>query len=460
MMSIESLEKMLQQTLALSRTAHNQDIVLVQPLGLQKQLAILEARYDNPKEAVLDKEKTLIAILLLESRGVPALTLRDWKYIAWGLSVHYSSRPQKLIFNTPLCNQILTHFEGVFSNTVNRSIWWALLFSYFALEKSEKEKYPPSWVKLRHLLSNSFSQLYSETSKPRDWMLVLKEYPELLMESPTKKLAVQILTQKQDKLSLIRGNLNIAPSSWFFSDLIAEQLKYVSTLDDAGFKQNIDKILLLGQEHPAYLSQILQSLLDRYALSKMRQDIHESLKKIALETWGSPQFNNTASWALVKKETKEMVLQWFVRADLEAFFSLLQDDHNSDKRRLKYWMRFINQISYTRLVLGGTAFSSRGLNFVKFRNDNKGRFSRLTGGTHSNNAFIIKIGNYFIIEFSETGNACFIFRNSPVNLSGDSYRLSELKDSSYIEKISHSSNWESKLDQVLMGLGVYPKNHY
>ena len=216
----------------------------------------------------------------------------------------------------------------------------------------------------------------------------------------------------------------------------------------------------MGQEHPAYLSQILQSLLDRYALSKMRQDIHESLKKIALETWGSPQFNNTASWALVKKETKEMVLQWFVRADLEAFFSLLQDDHNSDKRRLKYWMRFINQISYTRLVLGGTAFSSRGLNFVKFRNDNKGRFSRLTGGTHSNNAFIIKIGNYFIIEFSETGNACFIFRNSPVNLSGDSYRLSELKDSSYIEKISHSSNWESKLDQVLMGLGVYPKNHY
>ena len=43
----------------------------------------------------------------------------------------------------------------------------------------------------------------------------------------------------------------------------------------------------------------------------------------------------------------KMVIQWFVRADLEAFFKLF--NQNADIQRFNYWMRFIDQINFSQI---------------------------------------------------------------------------------------------------------------
>lgn len=48
----------------------------------------------------------------------------------------------------------------------------------------------------------------------------------------------------------------------------------------------------------------------------------------------------------------------------------------------------------------------------------KSRISRLDGGGGRINAFIIKIGQYYFVEFGETGDACYGYSKTTYPLAG------------------------------------------
>ena len=48
-----------------------------------------------------------------------------------------------------------------------------------------------------------------------------------------------------------------------------------------------------------------------------------------------------------------MVIQWFVRADLEAFFTVFGS--SADVRRFNYWMRFLKQVTLSEIFLNDQA---------------------------------------------------------------------------------------------------------
>jgi hypothetical protein len=85
------------------------------------------------------------------------------------------------------------------------------------------------------------------------------------------------------------------------------------------------------------------------------------------------------------------------------------------------------------------------------------------GGAH-NNAFIMMMGKYIVVEFGAKGNACFVFdaHNQPFELkrtiAGDS---TGLKHTSHKHRLLHKdggdTQWEYKFRQVLSQCGLRPE---
>lgn len=163
-----------------------------------------------------------------------------------------------------------------------------------------------------------------------------------------------------------------------------------------------------------------------------------------------------------------MVVAWFAKEDLEHFFNLLKGDAEVDQSRLFYWLRFANQMSYTRIVMGSDAWSDTSRDFNHFREMNKGRLSRLIGGPSRNNAVVMQIGNYLFVEFSGTGNACFVYRADRSPFDPDQPELgwsTELKQAGLaLNRMLHTpapraanriEGWLSKFDDALEQLGIH-----
>ena len=88
---------------------------------------------------------------------------------------------------------------------------------------------------------------------------------------------------------------------------------------------------------------------------------------------------------------------------------------------------------------------------------------QLAGGTATTNAFMIKIGSIYIIEFSETGNACYFYSGKPERISERVSQVTQLNDlkntvsKSYNNKLSHGGNWETRFNEFMRReLGIFP----
>ena len=143
----------------------------------------------------------------------------------------------------------------------------------------------------------------------------------------------------------------------------------------------------------------------------------------------------------------------FVRADLEAFFNLFS--RTADVNRFNYWIKFIDKISFSQIFLGSTALNSRQPEQQKFIKQNRSRLKELMGSTSTNNAFMLKIDNVFVIDFSDTGNACFIVNKIPYAEKDKRILVSTLKPYPYLLRLNHSSGWQHRFDQELAKIGIF-----
>ncbi len=450
-MSIADLEKKLALVLAKHTTVDGLTSTLPPPHRLIKSLALIERRFDALENDQPPIEKVRLAVEKLERDGRMMLTQRDWKNVAWGLCATLPNQSQKLIFK-PIGREVLQAFQDK-QVDLTGSVYRALLASYFAVTSGELQQDSSQWLVLRDLLDRSRLTLQQQSKRPKSWMQPLNDYPELLRTQPTKRLAVDFVHDPDDqKIVQLTETLNITENSWFWEALVQQAVKSICELDDAKFAPKIDRLLHLMTKRPTYTQLILSGILDRYAQSTQRDQAHEQLKELALKQWGNPQYESSAAWLNVKPDTKQMVIQWFVRADLEAFFNLF--NQNADERRFKYWMRFIKQISYSYIIFGKNSITSMKPQHKEFLLKNKGRYGRLLKSTADNNAFMIKIGNLFIVEFSRTGNATYLYSERPQYTSQYEVDLFWLK--SGIDKMNHSGLWESNFDHALAQTGIFP----
>ncbi|WP_413520376.1 EH signature domain-containing protein [Psychrobacter glacincola] len=460
-MSIAILKQRLNQSIDNFSEADQVHNKFAKPTKLMKTLAIIERKFDDMENAHPIEEKIVNSVLKLEEHGKDYLTKRDWKNLAWSLSKKLLSYEDKILF-TFVGSQLIEQFSKMDPELL-KTVYFPLLYSYFAVEQDEINKRPNNWVQLRNILNSNRSTLFQATLRPKKWLITLTDHPEVLSLDPSKRFIRDFLYNSDDsRVSSQLESLSIAPNSWFWDSLINTSIKSVKTMKEEDYFKVIPRFLLLLEKNPIYTTAILTALLERYAATSKRAVVHESLKHVCLTQWDNPQYDSSAGWRNVSSDTRKMVIQWFVRADLEAFFKLFSQ--TADVDRFDYWIKFIDKISFSQIFLGPAAVQSRHAEHRKFRELNHGRLKNITGSTPSNNAFLLKIDNVHIVDFSDTGNACYGYSDLPFNLSKKNITVHELKskqhsifksDSGRATSLSHSGNWEAKFDEKLAELGVF-----
>ncbi len=197
--------------------------------------------------------------------------------------------------------------------------------------------------------------------------------------------------------------------------------------------------------------------------------LQDKVKHLAFKFIGDPE--NKSVWAdfynATEKEKSDLIIarkylnEWITRQFINVFFNVCIND----ERRKRFWLKYAHHIS---------SFKVYGPSFTKTLLKRDERISEYLDArfttVYSNrdvSAFILYIGEYMIIEFSNEGFACCAYKmnsprrpslnnrlNSVEDLRNSSLPLAIQSDANYYYtseegRLFHNSNWEHKFNHWL-----------
>ena len=432
----------------------------------------MEKRFDKAEKIPSPPQEMRLAALR-RFRLAESLTEREWRMVFYGLADNDPSSPDQ-----PVLLEDDTFFPAVDSaikqrlatKTLKRRDWAALCSSYFAYQYDAPEE-NPHWRVLREHIAQGYQVVKAAFRREKSWMKTIEFYHDIFTPQAGGIISRQLLSGESNSLSTLDKIAQIPDSSWLWKRIFTVLLGQLDTLDDAGFLDKISWLLTLAAQWVRFRDDIMTSILTRYYHADYRDQAHSALKLAALEYWDNPQLKSQQNkWhQYVTEPVVAMVRGWLAKQDLMHFFELLRGNGDVDQARLFYWLRFANQMGFTRIVMGPDAWQDRGGDFVKFREENKGRLSHLRGGRSFDNAMIMQINDYLFVEFSGTGNAMYAYRigQAPFNPEAETLEINfHLKDKGSCEsRIPHAARaegynkaritgWMLKYDDELRRLGI------
>lgn len=356
---------------------------------------------------------------------------------------------------------------------------YALLSSYFSFTRFDEEAPREGWERLRGWLWQNQAELKvllkEGDSRIPNWFGVLSGHDNLLTTTPCDRYGAGLLQGDGSLLDEVRQGLGIISDSWVMAEAVLAQIRAATRLDDQGFMSRLDDSLkIIEEEADVKISELLKqkavaSLVSRYARSA-NSAVHEKLRDAAVVFIGNPWLKRQDWDAKVRKadgepdeDARDMVNGWLKRRLITDFFDVLSDDGRADQRRLKYWLRFEESIDDLWLALGPDARNNKSLPYQELRERAKGRSLRLNNpGSSSNNAFIMKMGDWLIVEFGMKGNACYVYRSTPMPFSlRGSISQHDLRDKSKGYSLRHQDgrfSWERKFDnEICPKLNFWPE---
>lgn len=197
--------------------------------------------------------------------------------------------------------------------------------------------------------------------------------------------------------------------------------------------------------------------------------LQDKVKHLAFKFIGDPE--NKSVWADFNNATeneksdlinaRKILNEWITRQFINVFFNVCIND----ERRKRFWLKYAPQIS---------SFKVYGPSFTKtlLKRDERiaeyleARFTAIYSNRDVS-AFILYIGDYMIIEFSNEGFACCAYKmsspnrptlnirlNSVEDLRNSSLPLAIQSDANYYYtseegRLFHNSNWEHKFNHWL-----------
>ncbi len=456
--------------------AHHSSASSGEPLSrfgrLQKANVDLYERFERAEKAMpAPQEKRREAIN--KFRKAMKLNPSEWRLVFSGLS-DKSERVGPLLEDGELFGRVHAEVDKrIQERKLSRRDWLALCFSYFGYESPQPDD-NANWCLLQADIARGLVCVKGQQRREKEWMRIVDQHAELFTEAAGTSLGQMMFDGEIHDLSVLQTMAQIPDSSWLWKRIFAVVLSRIFDLDDEAFLQRVPGLIAIGQQRKNYIDDILSACLTRYHLAAYRERPSSLLKQAALDNWGSPQMRSQQNRWLqyVNPDVCAMVVAWFAKEDLEHFFNLLKGNAEVDQSRLFYWLRFANQMSYTRIIMGSDATNAMGRDYIDFREKNKGRLSRLTGGPGHNNAVIMQIEDYLFVEFSGTGHACYVYKSEGAPFRPDKALLDlntelrqrgrELKRMLHTPKPSSSKRvegWLHKFDIELRELGISPREN-
>lgn len=351
-----------------------------------------------------------------------------------------------------VAQQLLNDWESAARDQVLKLSHWRGLFrSYMQAPAGDWQK------RLRLLLSRTLEPVVKRRRGRPAWLDTLTRHEHLLGDEPCLPYVDEMVAGEHGLLADLRDHVDIPSTSWFWQQLKSRLFQQIASIGEVAFRASIDAFLELDRLIPLVGDELLKAILERYDAGKDRS-LHPSLMDFSLKVWGSPQLARNTKWDLCRPSVRQMVNSWLAKDDLEDFYRLCNTEKMVDERRLEFWLRFKDQMTYTQILLGGRLRSSRDPDVRAFIAKKGERLGDLTASTSANNAILMQIGGWLFIEFSEVGTAARAIRLSDgvIKTGMDFYPLTTLRHTGDQWTHQPSASWEEKFLGLLRDVGVSP----
>jgi EH signature protein len=387
--------------------------------------------------------------------------------VCFGAAERFSSVEGPVIEETDQFPRLLTLVDNFKSEAKRfRRCYRGLLHAYISYDGENPntcETGRGNWLRLRDYLHEGRPSIDAGGWQP-EWAECITQHANLLTKDPASRYASALLRGDTAAVDEIKTRLEVGDDSWLMRRLVVAQIMVACRESDATFKTTVHALLKLLYGHELLEDEGLALILNRYASIPLPA-VHAELRDYAVERWGNPWLDShSAKWTLASEKSRALVTGWFKLHVIRTFFELLSEDGSTDKRRVKFWQRYHEQIGDMYFALGTATRYGGGTDARQMRKQMENRLLGLkNAGSGSNNAFIMMIGNVVAVEFGITGNACFIYRRGslPFELHGDvsgSTTADGLKSPNNLERLTHVDTaiekWEANFSTVLQRHGA------
>lgn len=431
--------------------------------------------FSKAKPSTQDAYKAALSLLRGEK-------LDEWgaDLVAAAISIPIKEQRGQTVLESSYCDDLFRTYENdAYKGDLWRLTWYSLLNSYltFDLARTTTEAGMGGFQKLRSLLNRTWPSIDKQSGELAvpEWVRVLREESQLLSDNPVEKYARDYLAGNTNHIKALAENLGIPASSWFWQELVLGAVRHATLADDDQFRSQILMLIELIKSAPVYRDKAIAEILNRYYKCPSKT-VHPELRDFVIHAsvWKNPKLKAAGiatAWNQVPVAVWRMVMGWVNERNLRDFFDILASRRHADHGRLKFWSRYMNQITWTRLVFGSETIWQKNHNagIKALLESEEGTYATLQGAQDKElDAFLMQIGDYIFVEFSKTGNGAYAYRASDLafNLHANTYAgsTSDLKCGYYsngrgVAKIIHTPGWEDRTAVELRRLGIHPDRY-
>lgn len=383
-------------------------------------------------------------------------SFRDAYLLSWGLCLPHRPEGECVLDDRPRLKRVLAGADDWTEKpAAYRRCYQGLVKSYFSYapaKDNDTERRIGNWRYLRDYLLERNDNIKDSRAVP-EWVGTAIENKQVFTNEPYGPYVDAMLWGDSSIVDVLCERLHIDKASWFLKRLVMAQVKRVVQLEDKDFLSLLPRLLNVLAENAVLRDSGLIRLLDRY-VDVSATPIHAQLQELTVSWWGNPWLpSNETRWGGVSTEARAMVSDWLKAEIIETFFTKLAEDGSADPRRMKFWKQYVKSIDYMEFALGSTARNSTEPDFVALRKKMRGLTCHLdTSG--ANNAFIMRMGNLVVVEFSGMGNALYGY-DVRRTLPFDTTKILRLPTdaSNSLKQKSRAVLWESHKD----GAGSWSK---
>lgn len=317
----------------------------------------------------------------------------------------------RLIDNREPFEQLLLYAERYGNRPAAlRKLYRGLLNCYFTYDPYAPDATPSAranWEKLRDFLGKHLERLGSRGYTP-DWIATLNRHPNLLGADPCRRYEHMVFEGDWSEFDDMRERIEIGADSWLVRRMVMTPIETAISMDDDGFKEHLDSLLLLLHTYRLYADAGLTLLLDRYAQCRVRK-VSAPLRDFAVARWGNPWLpENSHQWQC-SPAARDMLAYWLKRHLLTGYFKLLCDDDERLSRRLNFWKLYCEDLTGMYFALGRDAFETDDMEIYKFRRAAKGLIARLGEDRHDVHACILQFERHHVVEFNRDNNVAYLY---------------------------------------------------
>jgi hypothetical protein len=169
---------------------------------------------------------------------------------------------------------------------------------------------------------------------------------------------------------------------------------------------------------------------------------------------GDPRLpRNTTNWLGIRPEAKNRFIEWLSRDDIVFFFEHVLPKGKDPHGRKDFWLKYVTDVRRSRPLLCDDDRAR-----LQDAREKVGNFGKMLGETSS---FLLDFGSVMAIEFSKSGNACYLYEKSAVEKvipdfwSADAFSAADLKSQRLkVMKVGHHLRWQSYLETILSRYAV------